>query len=415
MKEERAKRALRVYKGPDDPANFDSIINSLSFQCRNMDRLSDSPGAIYRLARETDKGGQVIVKRVGGQHPIDYIWTYGGMKILYGLLKSNIYGTVWFFNVYSGKVIKKIETDLKGLLVSCDESSFHLMSSKNHQTVSMLTKYGYDGSELFQTTFDAGQVYTSRSYNVYDILFGWLNDGGPQVTNTQYLYLYKDLSFIAVLSFETVLIGDFISGRTRTSTRVMDAFITDDYIFLLLVDTVASAGPGESLAFETAKSYVQIYDFEFTKVAESSKEDDWNINTDVYYDVSPVGLRVEKNKITYQYSLTKEVNTMSWSMLNGILSLSARETKVPSILTGIWDGGSGLCNSFGIINGTLWRWYGDNTGESHFAASYSIGMQEKTRATLDAEGIGFSSMIEDFDEEMYDVIAINYGLIVKKI
>ena len=45
------ERALRVYRGPDDASPLMGVINSLSFQLRNM---SDdmAPGTIHRLVRK---------------------------------------------------------------------------------------------------------------------------------------------------------------------------------------------------------------------------------------------------------------------------------------------------------------------------------------------------------------------------
>lgn len=413
MKDERSKRALRVYEGPSNPSPFMGLINSMSFECWNMDRIVGVPGAVYSLTRKTENGGKVIVKRVNMNGAVDYVWTYsaGGFVVL---MKSNLYGTIWFFNSNGGNVLKQIETNLKGLLVSCDEDSIHMMSAMNHETISMLTKYDYNGAILVQIGFPAGTVYNSRSHKSYDVLFGWLNDQAYHVTNTQYLYLYKDYEYVAFLPFETVLTG---SGDEQivTSTRVMDAVITNAYIFLLLTDQRFLK---ESLYYDKVESYIQVYDFNFTKLAETSKFLDFesgNVDFDDSWRVVPIGLRVENNKITYQYGDTYWINIVDMTVTEeGDITLSTRTTVKPSDWEDTWQGASGLTNSLGIIDGCLWRWYRHLDDDSNTIHDYSLNdMTLKNRSVLAAPGVGFSSLIAGMDQEMYDVIATNYGLIVK--
>lgn len=69
---EEAKRAVRSYRGPDDPGPFRGLINTLSHHCRNM--KAANPAGIFKL-HGRNQSGKATVMRVGD---VDYIWTYGG-------------------------------------------------------------------------------------------------------------------------------------------------------------------------------------------------------------------------------------------------------------------------------------------------------------------------------------------------
>lgn len=105
-------RALRVYKGPSNPSPFMGLINSLSFQCWNMDRIVGAPGAVYSLTRMTDNGGKVIVKRVNMNAPVDYVWTFSEQKN-YLVLNSTYEPSQYVYDL-EGAFCWKIDPRIEG-------------------------------------------------------------------------------------------------------------------------------------------------------------------------------------------------------------------------------------------------------------------------------------------------------------
>jgi hypothetical protein len=83
-----AKKALRVYRGPDNPAPFRNMIEQLSFKCRLMANTM-TPNSIQKLSSAGPKG-KVTVMRVGALatpfYGMEYVFTEGGEKTLYIVL-----------------------------------------------------------------------------------------------------------------------------------------------------------------------------------------------------------------------------------------------------------------------------------------------------------------------------------------
>lgn len=166
------KRAVRCYRGPDDPGPFSDMINSMSFHCRHMKQFN--PKGVFCLTAKVAEG-YVKVLRVGD---VDYIWTEGRADdylvfasswspFIYLYTKEGELAwsvdprtegneEAWYQSVYDAYYGGFNLTDL----YSGDQNGFdlHYMGSLQWGYLVLLYRFSYTGKLLFYVWFPHNEV-----------------------------------------------------------------------------------------------------------------------------------------------------------------------------------------------------------------------------------------------------------------
>lgn len=353
-----AKKALRSYRGPADPLPFMGIINSLSFQCRNMERLS--PAIITRLKRDMP-WGSVEVTRVGAMANentgMEFVKTTGtvvGDVIILGEDISGLSTGVRIYDATNGLLLKKISTLINGPITSADSKSFHKYCFTDRFTPSYYAKWSYLGAQKSGVTFAAGTVNFATGYLAYDLISGWLYpDPAEPGGNTQSLWLYKDDAYVNGVSF----------NRTDAHvTMATGVAITKDGVYVTMIDYDIVANVITNLV-----NFMNRYDLTMTLIAQTAPES-------VYPSLAMVQNPKGNAKfITYTYDLGGD----AWCLLPSL----AGPYKFAI------DSGAGFFSPLGVIKGVYFIWrrpYSVDKTITIIAYDLANAGAEKYRLTINA-------------------------------
>jgi hypothetical protein len=379
----KAPRALRCYRGPDDPSPMMETVNTLSHHLRNMANSSDAR-KILRLEQNCE-GGYVEIVRVNN---VDYIYTklHVGLPVFIFKLSG---GTKVFVHSLRGKLERWFDTDSYGDIVSADKNGVHLFNYVDYLTASNYSKYNYKGKELYSKDYSAGEISYAIGYLNHDVIMSWETPGVWDTNvNTCYLKLYKNYELVKTVSkTSTADLGESFSAAA-----------INDYGVVASVRQTVHAGGGGTTEY---RSWIEYYDFNLNLLYTSEIESRPNTGPEAFdyaYDV-----HTSRNLpfyAVYTYSLGKQIKYFKYDK-----SIKGFQSGTEMFMTTIYGNPATyyMGNSLGIVYGKHYVWAEPVTWDN-IVRVFPYNLRTGEEGTL----ISFNTQPEDYNLDPGCMAIVNF-------